>query len=363
MQGCHVMVRPVSTRCHLHCCDGITQHIMDGATLEAFIRQQFAAQPTDAVMSFVWQGEEPTLCGLDFFHRVAALQALYANGRCIENVFQTSGIHLNDAWCRLFHEQDWQVEITANAWGDADCCGKSAHTEVINAIETLRKHRIVFSLHCAVNNLNSQQPLHLYRYLRALGTPFLQFIPCVEQDADGNLTPASVSAEAWGHFLTTVFDCWAREDIGRVNIQLFESTLSVWRGAASPLCSFDETCEHILTVDADGDVYPCDRDPGTDYRPGHLYQSPIHSLNTDDNAFAFRQRKKNTLSDECRHCDVLRLCGGDCPQHRFMQHKSALCAGYYRFFSHSAPYMRVMRDLLNQRRSPMELMAILRERG
>ena len=39
---------------------------------------------------------------------------------------------------------------------------------------------------------------------------------------------------------------------------------------------------------------------------------------------------------------------------------NVLCAGYQAFYSYSAPHMRVMRDLIKQHRSPMELMTMLR---
>lgn len=56
----------------------------------------------------------------------------------------------------------------------------------------------------------------------------------------------------------------------------------------------------------------------------------------------------------------LRLCGGGCPQLRLEDGSNALCEGYRQFYSWSAPYMRVLRDLLNQHRSPVELMHLLR---
>ena len=39
--------------------------------LEEYIRQYIASQPTP-VVSFAWQGGEPTLLGVDYFHKILA---------------------------------------------------------------------------------------------------------------------------------------------------------------------------------------------------------------------------------------------------------------------------------------------------
>ncbi len=65
--------------------------------LESYVRQYIEAQPTE-VIHFAWQGGEPTLLGVDFFRRMVELQKKYANGKQIENAFQTNGVLLDDAW-------------------------------------------------------------------------------------------------------------------------------------------------------------------------------------------------------------------------------------------------------------------------
>lgn len=370
MPGCHVMAKPASSRCTLHCryCCYIEkqqQNVMDDATLQTFIRQQIDAQP-GSVVPFAWQGGEPALSGLDFFRRVAAFQAQFANGKRIENAFQTNGILLNDAWCRFFREHGWLVGISIDGPAEmynayrVNRSGTPSHHNVINAIQQLAKHGVEYKLLCIVNNLNSQQPQRLYQYLRSLGTPFLQFIPLVEQDEQGNLTAESVSGETWGRFLITVFDCWVREDIGRVYVQLFDSTLGVWSCYPSQMCTVGETRSRTLALEANGDIYQCDHYVYPACQPGNLPPIPIEEMNLNHEAVVLGQSNKNTLHDDCRRCDVLRFCQGDCPKHRFVQGKSALCHGYLHFFNHTAPHMRVMRDLLKQRRSPMELMSFMR---
>lgn len=370
MTGCHVMAKPASSRCNLKCryCFYIEKPplaTIDDATLEVFIHQHIDAQPGDEVQ-FAWQGGEPTLCGLAFFGRVVALQKQYAGGKRIRNTLQTNGVLLNDAWCRFLHKNGWLVGISLD--GPADLhdawrvsrSGKPTQHKVLAAIDKLRQHRVEFNLLVVVNALNSQQPQRLYRYLRALGTPFLQFIPLVEQDAHGELTPESVPAKAWGEFLTALFDIWVREDIGRVYVQLFDSTLGVWCGFPSHMCALGETCGHAFALEADGSLYQCDHYVYPAYRLGNIRDTPLKILNESAAAHAFAQHKKTARSRACDACPALRFCYGDCPKHRLASGKSALCSGYRAFFEHAAPCMKVMRDLLKQRRSPAELMLMLR---
>lgn len=160
-----------------------------------------------------------------------------------------------------------------------------------------------------VNRQNSQQAQELYRNLQQLGIRAVQFIPHIEFDRNGHLSAESVTAEGWGQFLNAVFALWVREDVNRISIQLFDKTLKQWCGRAD-------------------------------------------AVNLQDISH---------IGAECRSCYVLHFCAGECLKHRDSSGKSVLCAGYKAFFNDSSPYMRVMRDLIKQHRSPMELMAMLRQ--
>ncbi|MCW6190417.1 radical SAM protein, partial [Klebsiella pneumoniae] len=116
-----------------------TQPTMDDATLETFIRQHIAAQPGSEVM-FAWQGGEPTLCGIDFFRRVVALQKQYGEGKQIHNAFQTNGILLNDEWCQFLRDNGWLVGISLDGPAElhdayrVNRSGKPTHHKVVEAI-------------------------------------------------------------------------------------------------------------------------------------------------------------------------------------------------------------------------------------
>lgn len=366
------MAKPGSSRCNLNCrycfyLDKPQQPVMSDDTLTAFICQHIEAQPGDEVQ-FAWQGGEPTLCGLDFFRRVVALQQQHAQGKRIYNSFQTNGILITDEWCRFFKEHGWLVGISLDGPPElhdvhrVSRSGNPTQHKVLQAITALKAHGVEFNLLVVVNSHNSQHPQALYRYLRGLGTPYLQFIPLLEMN-DHQPNEYSVSAKSWGDFLCAVFDIWVREDMGRVFVQLFDSTLGVWNGFSSQMCSLGKTCGHAFALESNGDLYQCDHYVYPSFRLGNLHKTTLSELSDSEEARSFGQFKKSSLSEECQSCSVLKLCNGDCPKHRDASGKSALCEGYRTFFLYSEPYMKVMRDLIRQRRSPMELMMMLRQQN
>jgi uncharacterized protein len=105
----HAMIKPVGPICNLDCSYCYYLHKQDllgspskfrisDEILEAHIQQYIEGQDRDEVV-FSWQGGEPTLLGLDFFHKVVALEQQYKKpNQRIENDLQTNGTLLNDDW-------------------------------------------------------------------------------------------------------------------------------------------------------------------------------------------------------------------------------------------------------------------------
>ena len=117
-----VMVKPAGPLCNLNCtyCYYLEKKKLYGEKedyrlslelLENFIRQYIDAIKVP-VVTFVWQGGEPTLLGLDYFRKIINLQKKYAGGKTIENSFQTNGTRLNDDWCKFFTDNKILVGIS-----------------------------------------------------------------------------------------------------------------------------------------------------------------------------------------------------------------------------------------------------------
>ena len=399
----HVMAKPAGPMCNLSCeyCFYLEKQNlfpkghgsrMSDEVLEAYIRQTFASQKSPEV-SFAWQGGEPTLMGIGFFRKVLALQKRHARGRRVLNALQTNGTLLNDAWGEFLAENDFLVGISIDGPASLHDCYRRdrheapTHDRVMRGLAALIRHGVEFNTLTVVNRRNSREPLRVYRFLKEIGSRYMQFIPLVERsgagpdcgfenrlapppdhggaDDESVITPWSVRSLDYGAFLCAIFDEWVRSDVGRYYVQIFDVMLGLWAGQGSSLCVFSERCGNAVALEHNGDIFSCDHFVYPKYRLGNLMETPLRDMVDSPDQRRFGMRKSDALPACCKNCDMLRLCHGECPKHRFLTSPEGepglnyLCAGYRKFFHHIDPYMRIMTNLLKNERAPAEIMSML----
>ncbi|MCX6413072.1 MAG: anaerobic sulfatase maturase, partial [Actinobacteria bacterium] len=351
-------------------------------------------QPSAPEIIMAWQGGEPTMMGLDFFRLAVELQATYAKpGQPIRNTLQTNGTLLNDEWGEFLSQHEFLVGISIDGPRQlhdryrVDKGGKPTYDRVIRGLDILKTHGVEWNVLTTVHATNGDHGRYVYTFLRdELGADFVQFIPIIERATseslpianngwgdgvlgrplyiqDGSLvTHRSVTAAQYGAFMIDVFEEWVRHDIGKVFVQLFDTTLTHFYGAPGGMCVHAETCGTLLAIEHNGDLYSCDHYVEPDYLLGNIKDTPMLDLIVLPQQVKFGLDKRDTLTKYCRDCDVRFACNGGCPKDRFIETPDGepglhyLCAGYKGFFRHVSEPMTQMSQLLRAGRAPAELM-------
>lgn len=381
----HVMTKPNGPACNLECeyCFYLdktelyperSDFGMSDETLETFVRQYIEGQP-GPVVTFAWQGGEPTLLGLEFYRKVITFQEKHApDGVRIQNTLQTNGTLLDETWCQFLSKHDFLVGISID--GPRDLHNRFRKTRadgatfdrVMNGLSLLEKYDVEHNALCVVNTCNSRHPLKTYEFFKERDIEWIQFIPLVEPihtsgtDADSDIgidaehpgedgevnghqvpewvrerggaverrdedyaavvdaargapvTERSVDPDVYGGFMCTIFDEWIRNDVGDISVRLFDQCLeTVFRGESS-LCVFREACGSQVALEHNGDVYACDHfvDPG--FRRGNIHDAHLADLVDAPEQRQFGEYKRDGLPPRCRNCDVRELCHGGCPK-------------------------------------------------
>ena len=393
----YVMTKPAGASCNLACeyCYYLeklqlyrhdARHVMSDEMLERFVKQYIESQTMQQVL-FCWHGGETLMRPLSFYEKVVRLQRQYAQGRQIDNVIQTNGTMIDDRWAQFFHDQGWLVGVSIDGPEEfhdeyrRNKAGRPSWRQVMRGINYLNKHQVEWNAMAVVNDFNADYPLDFYQFFKDIGCHYLQFTPIVERisthsdgrhlasmadDVQAELADFSVTPEQWGHFLCTVFDQWVRNDVGSTFVQLFDTTLANWMGMDGSLCTMARECGHAGVMEYNGDVYSCDHFVFPEYKLGNICDSTLTEMMYSERQRAFGQNKYRSLPQQCKSCQYLFACHGECPKNRFSETAQGepglnyLCQGYYRFFEHVVPYMDFMKRELTAHRPPSNVMEAIK---
>lgn len=323
-----------------------------------------------------------------FFRRALNLERKYSGGRPVHNTVQTNGTLLNGEWAAFFRDNGFLVGLSLDGPEDVHdrfrltAGGGGTFGKVMHGLEALLRAGTEFNTLTTVSKAGEGRGAEVYRFLKAAGSRYMQFMPVYEHvflsgspSADGCssaaiappaavdsvLAPWSVDPKAFGRYLCDIFDVWARGDIGRCFVLTFDAALSSWCGVQPGICTFCESCGGNLTVEHNGDIYPCDHFVYPRWKLGNIEEVSLRDAATSREIAVFGLSKRTDLPRKCLRCEWLTACRGGCPKHRFVQDFTGpgaelpLCSGYSLFYAHIAPAMDRMRALLLEGRAPSEL--------
>lgn len=387
----HVMAKPIGDKCNLDCqycyylkksdlLDYDKNSRMDEPTLELFISQYIEAHNAAEII-FTWQGGEPTLLGLDYFKLIVKLQNKYKKpGTRILNDLQTNGINLTADWCAFLKKNAFLVGISIDGPQQVhdhyrtNKAGRGSFKQVMKGVELLHEYQIPFATLTCVSDISAKYAVEIYRFLRdEVKSKQIQFTPVVEHTSFESIapkqqfidvkvigekqaelvTPWSVNAKQWGRFLCCIFDEWFVNDVGKVHVVYFEQLLKGLLGYQADLCTHAPICGKGLSIETNGDIFSCDHLVYSDYRLGNINNTPLKNLAFSQKQENFGTSKRSSLTEQCRTCQHLTVCYGECPKNRIGSSingepgHSYLCDGWYQFYSHSKEPLLLLVKKLN----------------
>jgi len=373
----YVMLKPIGAACNLRCnyCYYLDKKelypddkrfVMSDEILERFIKDYLESQTMPQVL-FTWHGGEALMRNISFYQKALELQRKYARGHQIDNSIQTNGTLLTDEWCKFFKDNNFLVGISID--GPQHCHDKyrkgvnkePSFYKVMKGLSLLQKHGVEYNAMAVVNDYNVDYPLEFYNFFKSIGSRFIQFAPIVET-INGKPASWNVPADKWGDFLIAIFDEWVRNDVGQYFVQYFDSTLANWVGVEPGVCTLAKQCGHAGVMEFNGDVYSCDHFVYPEYKLGNIKTQSLTSMMYSQTQAGFGNDKYTTLPQQCKECDVLFACNGECPKNRIIKSRDGeaglnyLCEGYYKFYKHVTPYMEFMKNELANERPPANIM-------
>lgn len=370
MPSISVLIKPASGMCNM-CCDYCFYHdeqrkrkqesygFMSELTLRNVIRKTILR--AEGCISYVYQGGEPTLRGIDFFKKAVKYQRQYnKHGVRVMNAIQTNGLLLDREWCEFLKENHFLVGISID--GTKEIHDKYRHTAdgrgtydiVERATKLLDQYGVDYNILTVVNHQAAEHIEEIYKEYRRKGWDYQQYIACLDPiDELRGKKEYALKPQQYGRSLSKLCKQWYQDwkDTGKPPyIRQFENYIGILMGYRPEACEQCGVCGIQYVVEADGSVYPCDFYITDAYCIGNFNENKLEQIDKERKKIEFVKRSEN-LATECKECSYYVLCRGGCQRNRdydkeIGQYRNYFCEGYRIFFEECEGMLKEVADKL-----------------
>jgi len=323
MQEISILIKPVSGLCNLKCeyCFYLDElnnrsnnnlYKMKEDTVLNILNKTFNNQDLE-IVSFIFQGGEPLLAGIEFYNFLINNVNLLKQTVKVYYSIQTNLTLLNDDYCKLFKNNDFLVGVSFDLLKDIHNKYRDySYDKVLNNIKMLKEYNIEFNIFCTLNNEISMYPDEVFNEILENNFIFIQFTPCmskINEKSDYALTPKNFAA-----FYKRIFDLWYQEYEKEhlISIKLFDDLINILAIDFLSSCGMDGKCSTNLTIESNGDVYPCDFYCLDEYKVGNINKDNLVDLLLS----SFKILKEDNKLSICDKCNYKQICNGGCKRLR-----------------------------------------------
>ncbi|MEU4517219.1 FxsB family cyclophane-forming radical SAM/SPASM peptide maturase [Amycolatopsis sp. NPDC024027] len=287
-------------------------------------------------LAVLLHGGEPLLGGLSLVRQIAGALQDRVPAR-VRLSMQTNGTLLTGPTLDVLSELSIGVSVSLD--GDRVAHdrhrrgpgGRGSHADTAAALRRLSSpafRKIYRGLLCTIDLRND--PVATYEALLEFSPPRVDFLlPHSTWDAP------PPGAGRYGDWLIRVFERWYGAPRRETGVRLFEEIIHVLLGGQSGIEGVGNDTAPFLVVETDGSI------SRSDILASVAEGAAATGLHVDRAPFdaALAGALPPPLNATCRACDLVRVCGGGLPAHRYrsgtgFDNPSVYCADLYRLIAH-----------------------------
>jgi uncharacterized protein len=348
-----ILLKPASSDCNMACdyCyyrnvrqlySDVSRPRMSLDVVDSVCEQYRALEPVEIKIG--WQGGEPTLMGLDFFRKAIELETRHARpGDCWGNTIQTNGVLLDDEWCEFLAHYRFLVGLSIDGPPELNAMrkfhdGRPAWDAAMRALALMRQHGVEFNVLVVVSTATVGSPQAVFRFLVENDIRFSQCIPCTEPAGDGKVTAHSITGAQWADFMLAFFDAWVEKDDPGFYNRHIDNWLHLYFRLPPESCEYRPDCSNLITIEWNGDVYPCDFFVEKRFLMGNVLTDTLERM-LQGRAFRSFVQEAEATPAICRDCKWLWACNGGCNRQRGklgigLDGQPYMCEANRRIFEH-----------------------------
>jgi len=369
MEHLFVMIKPASSLCNLSCEYCFYKNIADIRDIPSFgIMSEETAENvigkaidfSTRVVTFAFQGGEPTLAGIKFFRFFTnKVKELNVKRLDINYVIQTNGMTVDEEFAQFLKENKFLVGLSIDGYKEihdflrVDRQGKGTYNRLMKTARLFNKYNVDYNILTVITKFTAKHIEKIYSSFKNSGFRYLQFIPCLDPlDAEPFKRQYSLTPEFYEKFLITLFKLWYDDFMSGnyISIRFFDNLVHIMQGGKGELCGTNGACMGQFVVEADGGVYPCDFYCVDNWKTGNLNEHTFSEIANSETMKKFIATSVHN-DEKCKNCRVHYLCKGGCRRDRDLKSdgvalENVFCSALHNFYVFAEPLLKDIVDRL-----------------
>ena len=297
-------------------------------------------------ISISLHGGEPLLVGYDnFVHYIFTIKDILKGFKLMIGI-QTNATLLNEEFIILFTKEKISVGVSydgpplINDKNRIYHNGKGSGLDVESGLNLLKDKKCFSGILCVID-VNAS-PIDVWRYLSDFKPPIIDFLL---PHANWSNLPEHHNKkqfEKFGDWLIKIFDDWYNGYNSHVRIRLFEEIIKRLLGEHGTLETLGIEPIGLVTISQNGMYEQVDTMKSV-HEGAHLLGMSVNEYSLNDlmtnNHITSRQNGIEGLSNTCKQCEIVNVCGGGYYPHRYSsnggyENPSVYCKDLFKLISH-----------------------------
>ena len=254
----------------------------------------------------IFHGGEPLMAGIDWYREAFAIADKYPP---LSYGMQSNGSLLDEEYIKLFIERNLNYGFSYDFFEQEECRGK----DIIENIKLAKEHGMPVGCICVITKKNINKMIEVFEYASQISISFLAFNPLFFSGCaiDNNVDMLTVSDIKNG--FREYFEYYKHRKNKSFVEREAETYISIVRGIGARQCAFTDCRIGWVGVCNNGDVLPCDRYYGDEYKYGNImdFKDVMEFAETAGFSKYFRDCKFR-YDNYCSKCSLFCVCNGGC---------------------------------------------------
>jgi uncharacterized protein len=278
-------------------------------------------------LQLIWHSGEPLVTGLTHFNRLLDPFCDLVKNGSVTHYVQTNGTLINDEWCELFLEHQFNVGVSLNGprWANAgrvNWAGKETFDRTMRGISFLNKHEIPFDALAVVTDRTVDFAEEIYNFFTTIGCKGVAFNI---EETEGVHT-SNLKGQGVRNFWNTLCDSWQKNP--KIRVREFNNVFSWARYILEENPeNLPSVIELLPSISWKGDVvflspeflgYRNSKGINT-FVVGNILKTRLSSLVKQHQEIDYVQEHLRGVEKCLRECSYFSYCGGGMASNKFFE--------------------------------------------